>query len=453
MARVTTSPSGPGLLALLTLLGLATAAFAQNPAVDQPHRRPREQKALPEIQVRLTTSAPGAAMYLWRGFDRLARGTDWLARSDFREALHRDPHFALAHAGMALARRETAPRSAAKEAWLAFSASETLRDPERQVVEAIARCFQAEEEPDRLDERFAAPPSEERLAQLAIDLRAIDRFSLVPIEPSSEPLDADIWLEDGASLFTGTLAGIPSTLDLRGVVIQALERRGNETRSSSYFADVVARDWCRNTGGMPYEVDGYVATVTDPTRRVLLPRHPHWPAEESPRALPPDDESKTYDWRPRNAPDFDLPRGLGGRRSLENHAGKPVLVVFFLGFGCVHCIEQLHALLPFRERFSEAGIDLVTIGTDSVDQVRASYQMAEENDEEPIPFDVLCDPEGDAFKQWLAWDEYLDEALHGTFLVDPKGRILWQDISIEPFMDTGFLLEESQRLLEVWKDR
>ena len=99
-----------------------------------------------------------------------------------------------------------------------------------------------------------------------------------------------------------------------------------------------------------------------------------------------------------------------------------------------------------------AGIELVTIGTDSIDQVRASYQMAEENDEEPIPFDVLCDPKGEAFRKWLAWDEYLDEALHGTFLVDPKGRILWQDISLVPFEQSEFLLEESQRLLDAWRD-
>ena len=38
-------------------------------------------------------------------------------------------------------------------------------------------------------------------------------------------------------------------------------------------------------------------------------------------------------------------------------------------------------------------------------------------------------------------------ALHGTFLVDAKGRIRWQDISFEPFMNTQFLVRESKRLL------
>lgn len=54
------------------------------------------------------------------------------------------------------------------------------------------------------------------------------------------------------------------------------------------------------------------------------------------------------------------------------------------------------------------------------------------------------------FKQWNCWDEFSDEALHGTFLVDPKGRILWQDISLRPFEESDWLLAECRRLLDAW---
>ena len=37
--------------------------------------------------------------------------------------------------------------------------------------------------------------------------------------------------------------------------------------------------------------------------------------------------------------------------------------------------------------------------------------------------------------------------MHGTYLIDGKGRIRWQDISYEPFMEAEFLLAESVRLL------
>ncbi len=116
----------------------------------------------------------------------------------------------------------------------------------------------------------------------------------------------------------------------------------------------------------------------------------------------------------------------------------------------MHCIAQLGELEPRVGAFRRAGIELITIGTDNAAQVKASQQMAIENGIDPLHFDVLCDPDGDVFKRWSAWDQFKDVALHGTFLVDAKGRILWQDISSQPFMETDFLLAECKRLLAVW---
>ena len=94
---------------------------------------------------------------------------------------------------------------------------------------------------------------------------------------------------------------------------------------------------------------------------------------------------------------------------------------------------------------------MVTIGTDDVNQVLAARQAADENGVDPLHFDVLCDPKGDVFKQWGAWDEFSDEALHGTFLVDAAGRILWQDVSLRPFEQSQWLLGECKRLLVAWQ--
>ena len=51
------------------------------------------------------------------------------------------------------------------------------------------------------------------------------------------------------------------------------------------------------------------------------------------------------------------------------------------------------------------------------------------------------------FRRYRAYDDFEDMPLHGTFLVDGSGRVRWQDVSYEPFMDWEFLLEEAQRLL------
>ena len=154
-----------------------------------------------------------------------------------------------------------------------------------------------------------------------------------------------------------------------------------------------------------------------------------------------------FRWAPTAARDWKLPQGVGPDLSLRGYRGKPVLVVFFLGFGCVHCVQQLDALKPMVDDFRKAGIEIVSIGTDDQNNVRASLQGGMEDDDEPITFPICCDPKGEVFKQWRCWDDFEDMALHGTFLVDAQGRVRWQDISFEPFMDTAWLLKECKRLL------
>ncbi len=116
----------------------------------------------------------------------------------------------------------------------------------------------------------------------------------------------------------------------------------------------------------------------------------------------------------------------------------------------MQCVAQLGELDPVAPRFRAAGIDVVTIGTDTVQQVRAAQQAALENGVDPIHMDVLCDPDIEVFRRWGVWDGFQQEPMHGTFLVDPRGRILWQDVGVLPFSEIEFLLAESQRLLTAW---
>ena len=69
------------------------------------------------------------------------------------------------------------------------------------------------------------------------------------------------------------------------------------------------------------------------------------------------------------------------------------------------------------------------------------------NDEGTFPITLLTDETKVAFKNYRCHDDFENRAMHGTFLIDAKGRIRWQDIGAEPFTDAKFLLKESQRLL------
>lgn len=151
-------------------------------------------------------------------------------------------------------------------------------------------------------------------------------------------------------------------------------------------------------------------------------------------------------WSPVANPGYALPSIDDGTARLDPAGGeRATLVVFYLGFGCLHCVEQLHALRPLADDFRAAGVDIVAIGSDSV----ASTKQASEDlaAEERMPFPMLCDPELAAFKAWRCFDDFEGMSLHGTFLVDQDGRVRWQDISYEPFTDIEWLLGESRRLL------
>jgi len=149
-------------------------------------------------------------------------------------------------------------------------------------------------------------------------------------------------------------------------------------------------------------------------------------------------------WRPAPASDWKLADADGQSRSLADYRGRPVVVLFYLGRACPHCLEQLNHFAPAQARFAAAGLDLVAISTDSAESLKRTVRKG---DGSRFPFPLLADPTLDTFKAWHVYDDFESLALHGTFLVDARGLVRWQDISHEPFMDVDFLLAESARLL------
>jgi peroxiredoxin len=159
---------------------------------------------------------------------------------------------------------------------------------------------------------------------------------------------------------------------------------------------------------------------------------------------PPLDSLGPFRWQPYVAANWTLPATDGAPKSLESYRGRPVVVIFFLGSGCLHCVEQLQAFAPKAEEFKAAGIDLVAISMDDQDGLKkslASYKPG------VLPIPLLADPQLTAFKAYGCYDDFEKKTLHGTFFIDPTGHVRWQDIAYEPFMDASFVLGEAKRLL------
>jgi peroxiredoxin len=158
------------------------------------------------------------------------------------------------------------------------------------------------------------------------------------------------------------------------------------------------------------------------------------------------DDLGPFRWQPSLAPQWSLTDRNQQKFSLGALQGKPVVLIFYLGKGCVHCMEQLNAFDPMAAEFEKQGITLLAVSTDTSTGLRDTF-IGYDTKDRHFNFPLLSDPTLKTFKKFRAYDDFEETPLHGTFLIDAEGKVRWQEISYEPFMAPKFLLDEAKRLL------
>jgi len=159
---------------------------------------------------------------------------------------------------------------------------------------------------------------------------------------------------------------------------------------------------------------------------------------------PPLDWLGPFRWQPSPALPWTLADIDGRAHSIGDYRGKPVVVLFYLGSGCLHCAKQVQSFGTAAADFAKAGIDLVAISSDDAAGLKQSIKNYQGG---TIPFPLVSDATLETFKTYRCYDDFEQQPLHGTFFIDSAGLVRWQDISYEPFMDTKFLLGEAKRLM------
>lgn len=160
---------------------------------------------------------------------------------------------------------------------------------------------------------------------------------------------------------------------------------------------------------------------------------------------PPLDQLGPFRWQPYQSESWQAKTPDGEVVTDAELASRPRIVIFYLGFGCLHCVEQLHEFSPHYDKFREAGIEIIGISTETTEDLMTGIKAFDKK----LEFSLYSDSNNEVFKSFRCWDDFEDQPLHGTFLIDAQGKVRWQDISYEPFMDADFLLNESKRLLEL----
>ena len=147
------------------------------------------------------------------------------------------------------------------------------------------------------------------------------------------------------------------------------------------------------------------------------------------------------DTAPSSAPAWSLTDASGKTVSLSQYKGRPLVLIFYEGSGCLYCATQLKSFADKAKEFADNGIAVVAIGTDTPEELKDALAAYDGG----FPFPLLSDAKLDAFKAYRCVD-FNNQPLHGTFLIDAQGAVRWRQISDRPFNDPAFVLGQAKQL-------
>lgn len=151
-------------------------------------------------------------------------------------------------------------------------------------------------------------------------------------------------------------------------------------------------------------------------------------------------ESESFELLNKTAPDFSLLNHEKNDVTLgQIGKDRPVVVVFYLGYGCSHCVTQLLALDKDLHHFRELDAEIVAISSDSPEHTSEKYLEYGE-----FHFQVPADMDYAVSQRWGVFlpetDETPEFMNHGTFIVDRNGKLIRGEQGPEPFLDNKTLL-------------
>ena len=148
-------------------------------------------------------------------------------------------------------------------------------------------------------------------------------------------------------------------------------------------------------------------------------------------------------WTPFRAESLAQTDSEGVPWSLADHRGRNVVVLFYLGGKCPHCMRQLTEFGKQMAAFGDLQTDIVAVGTDDLERTR---ELKHNNQGVTFPMPLLPDPDFHLFKAHGVFDDFEGMPLHGALLIDGRGDVRFQKIASEPFLDVEFLKAEAARV-------
>lgn len=145
------------------------------------------------------------------------------------------------------------------------------------------------------------------------------------------------------------------------------------------------------------------------------------------------------------APAFDVVDARSGRIvTNKDYQGRKMLLFFHEGVSCQACITQITALEKKTKEMNKRKISLLSISADPEDalkqagkdfNVKRTPLLADEDRTMLTDYDMLG----------KGGMEHADRGGHAFMLVDPKGKILWEQAYQEMFVEPNDLFDDMPR--------
>ncbi|QYK51999.1 MAG: redoxin domain-containing protein [Fimbriimonadaceae bacterium] len=145
-------------------------------------------------------------------------------------------------------------------------------------------------------------------------------------------------------------------------------------------------------------------------------------------------------WSPFKAPKLEVLDRDGKQVHIEDYRGKNVLLIYFLGDACVHCVGQLKAINDRGTDFANENTVILAVCSATPETLKSSVVLSE------VKMNFLSDNNHENARRFSSYDDFEEMELHSTILIDKDGFIRWKRTGGDPFMDIKFLLNELKRI-------
>ncbi|MBU6414075.1 MAG: redoxin domain-containing protein [Planctomycetes bacterium] len=167
---------------------------------------------------------------------------------------------------------------------------------------------------------------------------------------------------------------------------------------------------------------------------------PCTPAPERPYATDAQTSFGPLNWEPFAAPQLECLDTDGKAVRLDDFRGKNIIMVFYLGDSCPHCVDQLGAINAKTSDWDTENAIVLAVSSATPESNKASEKLGK------LSMRLLSDRDHANARRFTSFDDFEEMELHSTILIDTKGRVHWKRTGGDPFMDMNFLLQTLKRM-------